>query len=36
MFRGRLSEHDKNVDHTRLTNGSKNPDSQSDALQKQI
>jgi hypothetical protein len=36
MFRGRLSEHDKNLDYTRLTNASKNPDNQIDALQKQI
>lgn len=36
MFRGRLSEHDKNLDHTRVTSGTRNGENQSDAIQKQI
>lgn len=36
MYRGRLSEHDKNLDQTRLTNATRNLENQSDVLQKQI
>jgi hypothetical protein len=36
MYKGRQSEHSKNLDQTRMTNVTRNAENQGDALQKQI